>query len=162
LRRPFAAPRIRVEGIMADKPILVAVDFEEASRRALETAQTIAAGVRAPIVLLHVYSLPLYTYPGIEPLPVPPPIAFEPQIEAAAHKAIAAFAASYGIPASRTLVREGDPADEILAAAAEIQARMIVMGTHGRRGLSHLLLGSVAENVVRRACVPVLTVRVPA
>ncbi len=145
---------------MADKPILVAVDFAEASRRALETAQAIAAGLRAPIMLLHVYTLPLYMYPGIEPLPVPPPVAFEPELDAATRKAIAAFGASYGIPASRTLVREGDPVDEILATVATIGAQMIVMGTHGRRGLSHLLLGSVAEQVVRRASVPVLTVRV--
>jgi nucleotide-binding universal stress UspA family protein len=50
--------------------------------------------------------------------------------------------------------------DEILEAAREINARMIALGTHGRRGLSHVLLGSVAEQVVRRSSVPVLTVRV--
>ena len=147
---------------MAARPILVAVDFAEASLRALQVAQPIGAGLRAPLVLVHVYRLPIYTYPSIEPVPIPPPIAFQPEIAKAARDALITFAASFGLPASSTLVREGDPADEVLAAAAEIDARMIVMGTHGRRGLSHVLLGSVAEQVLRRAAVPVLTVRVPA
>lgn len=147
---------------MADRPILVAVDFEEASLRALATARAIAAGVGAPIVLVHVYRMPLYSYPTIDPMPLPPPSVFEPEIEAAAQRALAAFAVSVGIPASSTLVREGDPADEILAAAAAIGARMIAVGTHGRRGLSHFLLGSVAMDLVRRARVPVLSVRVRA
>ena len=146
---------------MAGTPILVATDFEEASLRALSAAQAIGAGLVAPIALVHVYRLPLYAYPTIEPVPMPAPLAFEPEIEAAASRALASFGASFGISASRTFVREGDPADEILAVAAAIGARMIVLGTHGRRGLTHVLLGSVAEQVVRRASVPVLTVRVP-
>jgi nucleotide-binding universal stress UspA family protein len=145
---------------MGGKPILVATDFEEASRGALGVAQAIGAGLGAPLALVHVYRLPLYTYPTIEPVPMPPPIAFDPAIEAAAREALASFGASFGIPASRTFVREGDPVDEILAVAAAIDARMIVVGTHGRRGLSHVLLGSVAEQIVRRATAPVLTVRV--
>lgn len=146
---------------MVVKPILVAVDFEEASRRALETAQTIGAGLGAPIALVHVYRIPLYTYPGIEPLPMPPPT-YGLEIEEAAHKALTELAASYGIPPELALLREGDPTDEILAAARELDAQLIALGTHGRRGLSHVLLGSVAEQTVRRSPVPVLTVRVPA
>ena len=145
---------------MVDRPILVAVDFEEASRRVLLTAQTIARGLGAPIALVHVYRLPLYTYPALEVVPVPPPIAFAPELAAAAGKALSTFADTYGISPDLTFIREGDPADEILAAAAEIDARLIAMGTHGRRGLSHVLLGSVAEQVVRRSRAPVLTVRV--
>ena len=56
-------------------------------------------------------------------------------------------------------LRTGVPADEILAVAAEVRADLIVMGTHGRRGFSHLLMGSVAERVVRTSPIPVLTVR---
>ena len=62
-----------------------------------------------------------------------------------------------GVPL-RALLREGDPRSAILAAAAELGAEVIVMGTHGRRGIKHLLLGSVAERVVRSAPIPVLTV----
>ncbi len=147
---------------MVERPILVAVDFEEASRRALLTAQEIGRGLGAPIALVHVYRVPLYTYPSIDPVSVPPPVVYAPEIAADAQKALSAFAASYGISPDLAFVREGDPADEILEAAAVIGARMIALGTHGRRGLSHVLLGSVAEQVVRRSRVPVLTVRVTA
>jgi nucleotide-binding universal stress UspA family protein len=60
-----------------------------------------------------------------------------------------------------TEIREGDPADEILAYGAEIDADAIVMGTHGRSGIERRLIGSVAERVVRNAERPVMTVRLP-
>jgi universal stress protein A len=58
-------------------------------------------------------------------------------------------------------VAEGDPAEMILRVAEEVHADLIVMGTHGRTGLSRLLMGSVAEQVVRRAPCPVLTMKAP-
>jgi len=58
-------------------------------------------------------------------------------------------------------LEEGKEVDTILQVAKEIGAGLIVMGTHGRTGLGHLLMGSVAEHVVRRATCPVLTLRVP-
>ena len=147
---------------MGERPILVAVDFEEASRRALLTAQEIGRGLGAPIALVHVYRIPVYVYPSIEPVPVVPPGPYSPEIALEAQNALSTFAVSYGISPDLTFSREGDTADEILEVARMIAARMIALGTHGRRGLSHVLLGSVAENVVRRSQVPVLTVRVSA
>ena len=55
------------------------------------------------------------------------------------------------------LVISGDPAEQVLNTARGLDADLIVMGTHGRKGLSHLVLGSVAERVVRESSVPVLT-----
>lgn len=138
----------------ASDVILVPTDFEAASRKALEVAKELAPCVRAQIVLCHVYTLPVYTYPGLEPAVLP---GFHAEVMAAAKKALDELAASEGGLPSQ--LREGDPATEILAAAAELKAKMIVLGTHGRQGLAHLLLGSVAEKVVRRSPVPVLTVR---
>jgi universal stress protein A len=57
------------------------------------------------------------------------------------------------------LVRTGNPSEIIVNAARELAADIIVMATHGRRGIAHLVLGSVAERVVREATVPVLTIR---
>ena len=59
----------------------------------------------------------------------------------------------------KTLVRTGSPADEIVDAAKEMGVDLIILSTHGRTGLKHLLLGSMTENVVRRAPCPVLVVR---
>jgi nucleotide-binding universal stress UspA family protein len=63
------------------------------------------------------------------------------------------------LPRARTLIREGGPRSVILDVAAELKADLIVIGTHGRTGLEHLLIGSVAEHVVRYSPIPVLTVR---
>jgi nucleotide-binding universal stress UspA family protein len=57
------------------------------------------------------------------------------------------------------VIREGSPRQEILSQAADLGVDLIVMGTHGRTGLAHLLFGSVAEHVVRHARVPVFTIR---
>ncbi|MEE9552482.1 MAG: universal stress protein, partial [Gammaproteobacteria bacterium] len=65
---------------------------------------------------------------------------------------------SNGISVS-TSISTGDPHNEINQAAKELNADMIVMGTHGRTGLSHLVMGSVAENVLRHATVPVMSIR---
>jgi nucleotide-binding universal stress UspA family protein len=58
-------------------------------------------------------------------------------------------------------LEEGEPAAQILRVAKETKAGLIVMGTHGRTGLERILLGSVAEKVLRKAVCPVLTVRIP-
>ncbi|WP_340099655.1 universal stress protein [Salinibaculum salinum] len=70
------------------------------------------------------------------------------------------MASVHGVEATGEL-REGDPADEILAYAAEIEADAIVAGTHGRSGIERRLIGSVAERLVRHATCPVMTVRLP-
>jgi nucleotide-binding universal stress UspA family protein len=69
------------------------------------------------------------------------------------------------IPAAvrcETLVISGDPAERVLETARGLNADLIVMGTHGRKGLGHLVLGSVAERVVRESPIPVLTTHSPA
>jgi nucleotide-binding universal stress UspA family protein len=139
---------------MSTTTILVAVDFEEASRRAIELARQLAGPLGAERCLLHVYQLPVYTYPGLEPQILPE---LFKEITVAAGRALEQLGAEVGI--KRTLLREGDPAREILEGARHAHASMIVMGTHGRRGLSHALLGSVAEKVVRESEIPVLTMR---
>jgi len=136
--------------------ILVPIDFEEASLKALELAKELGPRLGCEVLLVHVYQLPVYTYPGLEPGILP---GFHAEVTAAAKRALSDLATRSG--GLRSMLREGDPATEILAAAEELAPRMVIMGTHGRRGLTHLLLGSVAEKVVRRSTVPVLTVRVP-
>ena len=136
--------------------IVVPTDFEEASVKALDLAKDLAGRIGAEVVLVHVYSLPVYTYPGLEPGLLP---GFHREVMAAARRALEQLGVAQG--GLRTMLRDGDAAIENLDAAKDLGARFIVMGTHGRRGLSHLFLGSVAERVVRRSPVPVMTVRAP-
>jgi len=141
---------------MSKPVLLVPIDFEEGSARALELARELASGLGAELALVHVYQLPIFAYPGFEPTAVPPVMT---EVAAAARRAIDKYARDHAI--DEASLREGDTATEILAAASELGAKMIVMGTHGRRGLAHALLGSVTERVVRQSPIPVVTVRAP-
>jgi len=136
--------------------ILVPIDFEAASKRAIEIAKELASKLGGEVLLVHVYQLPVYTYPGLEPTLLP---GFYGEVTAAAQRALDDAAKREGV---RAILREGDPSIEILDVAEKEKANMIVMGTHGRTGLAHLFLGSVAEKVVRKSPIPVLTVRAPA
>lgn len=135
--------------------ILVPLDLEDASMKALRAAKDLAPRLGAEVIALHVYTLPRFAYPGFTPV-LPPTLTDE--IAAAARKALEKVGASEGV---RVVLREGDPTTEILAAIDELKPSLVVMGTHGRTGLSRLVLGSVAEKVIRRSPAPVMTLRDP-
>jgi nucleotide-binding universal stress UspA family protein len=136
--------------------IVVAHDFSETTDAALAYATTIAAKFAARITLMHAYQRPADGYPeGLVD-----DFDFSSRIESAAAKAlegVAARARSNAIPIA-VVLRKGTPWIEIVTVAEQTKADLIVMGTHGRRGVSRALLGSVAEKVVRTASCPVLTV----
>ena len=134
------------------KTILVPIDFEDASVEALAQARNLAATLGFEVVLLHVYAVPAPFYSGIAPMTGP---ALSEEIRLAAGETLERFAAAHGN--LRSILRCGDPTTETLAIIEELAPEMVVMGTHGREGLAHLLLGSVAENIVRKSPVPVLT-----
>lgn len=142
--------------------ILVPHDFSDSADAALRWANDLAAAFGAQIVLLHVVDLEsqwLPAGPAVVPMSVPAEVVRG--IHEHAHIALDAIAAK--MPAvRRQLVRSGHTRDAILAAADELKAGVIVMGTHGRRGVQHLFIGSVAEYVVRHAPIPVMTVRAAA
>ncbi len=139
--------------------ILVAVDSSDASQAALRQATDMAKALSARLVLCNVVDVTkLLAIAGYEaPYPVD---AIDIMRNDA--KAILGNARStceeLGI-SSTELCTEGDAVDEIVNAAKDEHVDMIVLGTHGRQGLSRLFLGSVAEGVLRRADVPVLVVR---
>jgi nucleotide-binding universal stress UspA family protein len=139
--------------------ILCPIDFSDFSRRALDHAIAIARWYGSSITVLHVFS----------PMPVPAfgpgPARFEPivltevdreQLLAQTREFVAAESGS-GI-ATDAVVREGNTAVEILAQTTDMNADLLVIGTHGRSGFERLVLGSVAEKVLRKAQCPVLTV----
>jgi len=138
--------------------ILVPVDFSDCSLDALEYAAVVARQAKASVTLLHVLEPVSYgldftlTIPGSR----------ERKKEAVAERLAGVVAALNALNVkAESVVRGGLPNDSILEAARTMSADMIVMGTHGRRGLSHALYGSVAESVLRNSHCPVLTVRSP-
>ena len=137
----------------SSKTILVPVDFQDASLDALTTARDLARRLGLEVVLLHVYAIPVVVYPGFDPIIAP---GLPEEIAAAAKTALEKLAAEQG--GLRTLLRAGDPVTEILKEIEETKPAFVAMGTHGRKGLAHFFLGSVAEKVIRSSAVPVLTV----
>ena len=138
--------------------ILVATDFSECSEQAVQYAFDLAAGLGATVHLVHVYSLQ-----GMLEAAWPTHEAIE-DAEAFAERKLGELAKRHQSSGSVGQVRAylGDPAESILRAAVDLDADMIVVGTHGRRGLKRLVLGSVAETVVRLAACPVVVIRQPA
>jgi nucleotide-binding universal stress UspA family protein len=135
------------------KTILVPTDFQDASLEALGKARELADKLGLRVVLLHAYSIPVVVYPGFDPIIAP---GLPEEIASTAKTALEKLAAENG--GLETVLRAGDPAFEILKVILEIKPAMVAMGTHGRKGLSHLLLGSVTEKVVRSSSAPVLIV----
>jgi len=139
--------------------ILVPTDFSPGAAGALEWAQALAAAFGAEVVLLHVLDLSLAALAGLPSALAMVPAAGEllERIRAETAQEMATLAAR--LPGARSVIREGAPRPVILEVAQEVGADLIVMGTHGRTGLTHVFFGSVAEYVVRHSRVPVLTVR---
>ena len=140
------------------KTILCAVDFSEGSPQVAEYAATLAAAAKADI--LCVYIAPsLAEYVGFN-VPQAALDTFIGDVVASAETTMNDFLANNfkDLPV-KGLVLAGYPAEEILKAAETHHADMIVMGTHGRTGIDRIIFGSVAENVVKAATCPVLTVK---
>jgi nucleotide-binding universal stress UspA family protein len=139
--------------------LLFASDFSPASRPAFATAVEMARRLRADLLVAHVLSLVLpvdglYVTPGFwDTLMDSARAAAQTELDR-----LARAARKRGVPAT-TLVAEGLAADQIVRLAKSRRADFIVMGTHGRSGLSRLVMGSVAARVVAAAPCPVLTVR---
>ena len=134
--------------------IICATDFSEAASAAADLAAALAGLFRDRVVLAHV----------VEPARViglETPSHWESQLESAAQSQLEAIATrlrARGVPVECRLLL-GDPVPAISEQAAAPGVRMIVLGSHGRKGLAHLLVGSVAEGVVRAASLPVLVTR---
>jgi nucleotide-binding universal stress UspA family protein len=140
--------------------LVVATDFSDSSEAAWQLAQRVAAALGSELVLVHVF--------------VPPLVYGEPaagaggadvyeKAERWVEETLSTWAGSaraQGVSV-RTVVRTGAAHEEIVALATEERADVLVMGTHGRAGLARVLIGSVAERVLRFAPCPVLTVRTP-
>lgn len=141
--------------------ILAATDFSPASQPALDQAESIARECGARLLILHAYHVPALA--SVSQAPAGVYEDFLRAVRADGERrldALVAHGQACGIE-TRGLLREGFPDAEILDAAAREKADLIVMGTHGRRGPSRLLAGSVVSRVVGRATCPVMTVRAP-
>ena len=139
--------------------IVIPMDFSEHSEKALEYGLAFAKEHQSRVTLLHVATLlqahlerefPVYDYARFDAVQKEQ---IQEQLDPFVEKA-----RSHGLEAEARIISGYAEADQILDFIEEHQPDLVIMGTHGRTGLTHLLMGSIAEKVVRMSRVPVLTV----
>lgn len=143
--------------MLALRKILVPVDFTESSDRALDYALELAQPFEASIYVMHAYEVPVYGFPDGAFIANGDVAA---RISTAAQKALDALVngrKDKGVQL-QAILRTGVAWEETNLVADELNADLIVISTHGRRGLARALLGSVAENIIRTTTRPVLVV----
>ena len=143
-----------ISGVPQISQILVAVDFSPYASNALNWARSLADALGAKLILLHVIDTAAVI--GTEIGGITGDVAPLYVLREQADKRMEEMKAL--TPGAQIVVREASPRLAIVDAALELNCQMIVMGTHGHSGLEHLLLGSVADYVVRNSKVPVLTI----
>lgn len=141
--------------MLALHTILHPTDFSENAHTAFRVACALARDYRARLVVVHVTppQTLLFTDNIVPPRHLETAQALRDKLQQL-HPAPSHVAIEHRLTV-------GDPATEILVTAEEIKCDVIIMGTHGHRGLTHLLMGSVAEQIIRRAACPVVTVKLP-
>jgi nucleotide-binding universal stress UspA family protein len=138
------------------RTILHPTDFSEQAQHAFATACSLARDHRSRLIVLYVRAPSVVAYGELGPI-VPDPVWTPADVQAwlsGLHLPDPGVEVEYR-------VAEGNPAAEIIRLASKVKANLIVMGTHGRTGLGRLLMGSVAEAILRRAPCPVLTLKAP-
>src|SRR5688572_28638374 len=152
-----AATRTAVKSSLRLKRILVPIDFSDCSKKALQYALPLAKEHQAALTLLYVVP-PAYgssEYPGIDYAQL------AASLKEGGDRELAKLAVDevHGEVPADTIVQVGSPSRQIIEVAKALPADLIVISTHGRTGLKHVFLGSVAEHVVQRAPCPVFVVR---
>jgi len=142
------------------KSILFATDFSESSDYAFTYAHALAKKFNARLLIVHVINEPV----DLRGFYVPH-ISFEKleeEIEEGAQKMMEKFCRTYirDYDNYETFIVPGIPYDEIIKKGVESDADLIILGTHGRTGLDHVLFGSTAEKIVRKSPLPVMTIRI--
>lgn len=144
----------------APRTIVVATDFGPSAEAALDKAIALAKKLDARIYLVHTYQLPIVGFPDGALVASAELVSRIIAGADAAFKRALEKRAGAGVPIE-TVLEQADAREGILAVAKRVNAEMIVVGTHGRKGIARALIGSVAESIVRTASVPVLTVHAP-
>lgn len=144
--------------LIALKRILVATDFSEPSREALETGRSLAQAFKAELHVLHVIA-DLMQQPWVGYTPSDKFVDLIEQFEATDRARLQLLVAPEDVAAGRVVVATavGNPAVETLKYSAGHNIDLIVCGTHGRAGLDHVAMGSTAERILRLASCPVWT-----
>jgi nucleotide-binding universal stress UspA family protein len=148
------------------KKVLIALDYDPTAQKVAETGYRLAKAMNAGTVLLHVVSDPTYYYTsgnyspimGFENLANPVETDTDEELKKVAQNYLDTSKKHLGDEMIETVVRNGDFGETILLTATDLNVDIIVMGTHSRRGLDKILMGSVAEKVLRHSLIPLFII----
>lgn len=150
---------------MGIRRIMVPIDYSENSKTALEYGAEFALGFGASLDIVHVWDRPTYltdavmvSRPGEAHKPIGELIRENAQHDM--NEFLAGLSLPSGVPVSSRLI-SGEPASALITELKKGEHDLVILSTHGRTGFAHLLLGSIAEKLVRMSPVPVLTVPSP-
>jgi nucleotide-binding universal stress UspA family protein len=148
--------------------VIIALDYDPTAQKVAEAGFSLAKSMNAKVTLLHVISDPVY-YSSREYSPIMGftgymelgPLSINADgLKEASRQYLEKSKQHLGDKTVQTLVKEGDFAESILETAKEVHADIIVMGSHSRRWLDEILMGSVTEKVLRNTSVPVVIIPV--
>jgi nucleotide-binding universal stress UspA family protein len=150
------------------KKVLIALDYDPSAQKIAETGYALAKSMNARIVLLHVISdaasysslnySPIMGFDSFNNLDLIEPDTIEELLKKSAREYLDKTKQHLGDETIETVVKDGDLGNSILDTATEMKADVIVMGTHSRRGLDKILMGSVAEKVLHHSSIPLFII----
>jgi nucleotide-binding universal stress UspA family protein len=149
---------------MKGKKVLIALDYNPTAQKIAEIGYSMAQAMKAEVILLHVVTDPVY-YSSAEYSPIVGFVGYTGSLQLDSKYVLKAsqhfldkLKVHLGDTTIKTLVKEGDFAESIVATAQELHVSMIVLGSHSRRWLEDMLMGSVTEKVLQHATVPILII----
>jgi len=147
------------------KKVLIALDYDPTAQKVAETGFKLAKTLRAEVILLHVianstyYSMPEYSsIMGFNGIGVWNLLQDDDDLKKTAIQFLEKSKIHLGDDSIQTLVKDSDPAKSILEAAEDLHANIIVMGSHSRKWLENIIMGSVTEKVLKHTTIPVFIV----
>ena len=139
------------------KKVLITLDYDPTSQKVAAKGFTMAKAMHAKIILLHVISKPVLYYTAYDAM-VPPQIKDIKELKIESQNFLDKTKKFLGDETIQTHIIEGDTADSILEAAKNLNADVIVLGTHSRKWLENILIGSVAEKVLKHSTLPLFII----
>ena len=149
------------------KKVLIALDYDPSAQKVAETGFSLTKSMGAEVVLLHIISDPVY-YSTTQYSPItgftgfletdPLLLSSEDGLRKAAEHFLEKLKHHLGDKTIQILVKDGDPAESILSTAKDLHADMVIMGSHSRRWLDEILMGSVTEKVLHHTSVPLIII----
>jgi nucleotide-binding universal stress UspA family protein len=139
------------------KKVLIALDYDQTSQKVAKVGFAMARDMNAEVILLHVISNPVLYYSSYMVM-VPVQINEVGDLKEVSQKFLDKTKHDLGDETIQTIIKEGDTAESILESAKKLKADIIVIGTHSRKWLENILMGSVAENVLKHTTLPLFII----